>query len=154
VLVKWLTLLLHIQEVLGSSLGPSDRLCWLRLQTLHKSKAVPLPQCKFQRGEKVQCILILDIGTRWGDWSASQTLCPLLPGKVLHFPLYRRLLSLRAGLDSEARGKILCLFQGWKPVVQSVVRHYTDWATWAAIKHYMLLKIWLYSSSLICLYLL
>jgi hypothetical protein len=32
--------------------------------------------------------------------------------------------GLRAGLDTEARGKILCLCH-----VQSVVRHYTDWAT-------------------------
>jgi hypothetical protein len=39
----------------------------------------------------------------------------------------------RAGLDTEARGKILCLC--WvsnldRLVVQSVARHYTDWATW------------------------
>jgi hypothetical protein len=34
-----------------------------------------------------------------------------------------------AGLDTEARGKILCLCQGSnpdRPVFQSVVRHYTD----------------------------
>jgi hypothetical protein len=33
------------------------------------------------------------------------------------------------GLDTEVRGKILCLCRGSKldrPVVQSVVRHYTD----------------------------
>jgi hypothetical protein len=35
----------------------------------------------------------------------------------------------RAGLDPEVRGKILCLCQGSNPAVQSVVRHYTDWAT-------------------------
>jgi hypothetical protein len=35
----------------------------------------------------------------------------------------------RAGLDTEARGKILCLCRGSNPdlpVVQSVVKHYTD----------------------------
>jgi hypothetical protein len=38
----------------------------------------------------------------------------------------------RAGLDTEARGKIFCLCQGSnpdRPVAQSVVRHYTDFAT-------------------------
>jgi hypothetical protein len=40
--------------------------------------------------------------------------------------------DLRAGQDTEARGKILCPCRGSnldRPVVQSVVRHYTDWAT-------------------------
>jgi hypothetical protein len=35
----------------------------------------------------------------------------------------------RAGLDSEARGNILCPRRGsnlYRPVIQSVVRHYTD----------------------------
>jgi hypothetical protein len=38
----------------------------------------------------------------------------------------------RASLDSEVRGKILCPCQGSNPdhpVVQSIVRHYTDWGT-------------------------
>jgi hypothetical protein len=37
----------------------------------------------------------------------------------------------RAGLDTEASGKILCPHRGSnpdRPVVQSVVRHYTAWA--------------------------
>jgi hypothetical protein len=37
--------------------------------------------------------------------------------------------GLRAGLDTEVRGKILCPCRGSnldRPVVQSVVRHYTD----------------------------
>jgi hypothetical protein len=37
----------------------------------------------------------------------------------------------RAGLDTEARGKILCPCRGSnpdRPVVQPVVRHYTAWA--------------------------
>jgi hypothetical protein len=40
--------------------------------------------------------------------------------------------GLRAGLDTEARGKILCSCRGSKPdrpVVQSVVRYCTAWAT-------------------------
>jgi hypothetical protein len=42
----------------------------------------------------------------------------------------------RAGLDTEARVKILCLCWGSNldhPVVQSIARHYTDWATPAPI---------------------
>jgi hypothetical protein len=42
----------------------------------------------------------------------------------------------RAGLDTEVRGKILCPCRGSNldlPVVQSVARHYTDWATPAPI---------------------
>jgi hypothetical protein len=38
----------------------------------------------------------------------------------------------RAGLDTEAREKILCPCRGSNldhPVVKSVARHYTDWAT-------------------------
>jgi hypothetical protein len=38
----------------------------------------------------------------------------------------------RAGLDTEARGKILCLCRGSnldRPVVEPVARHYTAWAT-------------------------
>jgi hypothetical protein len=37
--------------------------------------------------------------------------------------------GLRSGLDTEVRGKILCPCQGSnsdRPVVQSVIRHYTD----------------------------
>jgi hypothetical protein len=36
--------------------------------------------------------------------------------------------GLRAGLDTEARGNILCLYGDRSPVVQSAVRHCTDWA--------------------------
>jgi hypothetical protein len=46
----------------------------------------------------------------------------------------------RAGLDTEVRGKILCPCRGSnpdRPVVQSVVRHYTDWATPAEVAIYL-----------------
>jgi hypothetical protein len=47
--------------------------------------------------------------------------------------------GLRAGLDSEVRGKILCPRRGSNPdrlVVQPIVRHYTAWANPAHI-YYM-----------------
>jgi hypothetical protein len=37
--------------------------------------------------------------------------------------------GLRACLDTEARGEIFASAEDQTPVVQSVVRHYTDWAT-------------------------
>jgi hypothetical protein len=65
-----------------------------------------------------------------GEWSAS------CPGRALT-PEERTLgthwtegwVGPRAGLDTEVRGKILCPCRGSKldrPVVQPVVRHYTD----------------------------
>jgi hypothetical protein len=51
--------------------------------------------------------------------------------------------GLRAGLHTEVGGKILCLCKGSnpdRPVIQSVVRHYTDWATPAHIIDGRILK--------------
>jgi hypothetical protein len=42
--------------------------------------------------------------------------------------------GLRAFLDTEARGKMLCLYQWWNPVIQSVDRHDSDWSTTAPKK--------------------
>jgi hypothetical protein len=42
--------------------------------------------------------------------------------------------DLRAGLDTEARGKIFASAEDQSPVVQSVVRHYTDWANPASVE--------------------
>jgi hypothetical protein len=46
-----------------------------------------------------------------GEWSASCFGHALPLGKDPQYPLDRRV-GLRAGLDTEARGKILCLCQG------------------------------------------
>jgi hypothetical protein len=53
-----------------------------------------------------------------GEWSAS-----LPQRKDSRYPLKRGWVGLRAGLDTEATGNILCLYQGSNPsclVVQSV----------------------------------
>jgi hypothetical protein len=47
--------------------------------------------------------------------------------------------GLRPGLDTEADGRVLC--RDRTPVVQSVVRHYTDRPTPAPKTKYMRLKI-------------
>jgi hypothetical protein len=68
-----------------------------------------------------------------GEWSASRLGRALAPGKEPpgnHWT--RSWVGPRAGLDTEARGKILCLCRALnldRPVVQPVARHYTDWAT-------------------------
>jgi hypothetical protein len=68
------------------------------------------------------------------EWSASRPGRALPPGKGP--PVYTQCtggwVGPRAGLDTEASGKILCPRRRSnpdRPVVQSVVRHYTDWAT-------------------------
>jgi hypothetical protein len=50
-------------------------------------------------------------------------------GEEPRYPLDRRLVGIRAGLDTKVREKILCVCRGTnldRPVVQSVARHYTD----------------------------
>jgi hypothetical protein len=42
-------------------------------------------------GESVQLLLILDLGFRWGECSASRSGPALLPGKYTLYPLDRRL---------------------------------------------------------------
>jgi hypothetical protein len=69
-----------------------------------------------------------------GGWVVSVTPRPrFTPGERTHGTHWTgSQVGPRAGLDTEARGKISCLCQGSnldRPVVQSVARHYTDWAT-------------------------
>jgi hypothetical protein len=64
-----------------------------------------------------------------GEWSASRPGRALAPGNGPPVPIVQE-----AGwaTDTEARGKILCPCRGSnldRPVVQSIARHYTDWAT-------------------------
>jgi hypothetical protein len=55
------------------------------------SKAVPLPTCRRQGGEEMYLILILDLGTRWGEWSASRSDRALPLEKDPRYPLDRKL---------------------------------------------------------------
>jgi hypothetical protein len=58
-----------------------------------KAKAVPPHATEaLGGGGKLQLLLILDLGTRWGEWSASRPGSALAPGKGrLVTPLHRRL---------------------------------------------------------------
>jgi hypothetical protein len=67
-----------------------------------------------------------------GEWSASRLGRALLRERIPCIHCARGWVGLRAGLDTEVTVKILCPCRGSnpnRPVVQSVVRHYTDWAT-------------------------
>jgi hypothetical protein len=89
------------------------------------------------RGEEVQLLLIHDLGTRWG-WVVSITHRPRFtprertPGT--HWT--GGWVGPTAGMDTEARGKLLCHRRGSnldRPVIQPVIRHYTAWANPAPI---------------------
>jgi hypothetical protein len=66
--------------------------------------------------EEVLLLLILNLGTRWG-WVVSITPRPRFsPGKrTPGTHCIRSWVDLRAGLDAEARGKILCPCRGSNP---------------------------------------
>jgi hypothetical protein len=81
------------------------------------------------------------------EWSASRPGSALPRGKTPSTHCTGGWVDPRAGLDTEARGKILC--PCWesnpdRPVVQSVVRHYTAWATPASFR-------WPLGSLILCL---
>jgi hypothetical protein len=80
-------------------------------------------------GEEVQFLLILDLGTYGGEWSASRPGRDLAPGKGPRYPLYRGLGGPQSRSGHRGYRKILSLCRGSnldRPVVQSVARHYTD----------------------------
>jgi hypothetical protein len=67
-----------------------------------------------------------------GEWSASRPGRALPRGKTPGTHCTGGWVGLGAGLDTEDRGKSLWPCRGSnpdRPVVQYVVRHYTDWAT-------------------------
>jgi hypothetical protein len=85
------------------------------------------------QGERVQLLLILDLGNRWG-WVVSVTpRTRFSPGeRTSATHCTGGWVGSRAGLDIEVRGKILCPRRESNldhPVIQPVARYYTDWAT-------------------------
>jgi hypothetical protein len=71
---------------------------------------------------------MLDICIGWGEWSASRPVRALLPGKEPPVPI-----GEEAGWASEPvwtqrlEEKSFASAGDRNPVIQSVVRHYTDW---------------------------
>jgi hypothetical protein len=66
-----------------------------------------------------------------GEWSASRPVHALPPGKGPPVPIVQEVRWAPEPVWTQSIGKILCPYRGSKldrPVVQSVARHYTDWA--------------------------
>jgi hypothetical protein len=77
---------------------------------------------------EILLLLIHDLCTRWGEWSVSRPGCALSRGKNPRYQSDRRL----GGLQSRSGHRGSCLFRGSnldRPVVQSVARYCTHWAT-------------------------
>jgi hypothetical protein len=98
-----------------------------------KSKAVPLHTTKTVGGRGGIAPLILDLGARRGEWSASRPGCALAPGKWPSVPIGQEAgwapeLVCTQRLEEKSfrlcRGSNLYL-----PVVQRVARYSTDWDT-------------------------
>jgi hypothetical protein len=95
-----------------------------------KSKAVQLHAMVAHGGEMTySSYSFLTSALDGGEWSASRpdALCP--GERTLDTHCTGGWVGPRAGLDTEVRGKIHCPCRGSNPdhpVVQSVVRHYTD----------------------------
>jgi hypothetical protein len=107
----------------------------------YKDKAVPLHAMKAPGAEEVQLLLILNLGTRWG-WVVSIMPRPRFtpgertPGTIVQEagwapePVWTQRLEEKSSASVGDR----------TPVVQSVVKHYTDWATQLLSSSYRLLK--------------
>jgi hypothetical protein len=68
-----------------------------------------------ERGD-ILLLLILDLGTRWDEWSASRPDRALAPGeRTPGTHCTGDWVGPRAGLDTEDRGKILSPLPGMKP---------------------------------------
>jgi hypothetical protein len=94
----------------------------------YKNKAVPLPPCRRQGWKEIQ-VLHIDLGTKWGEWSASPSaaLCP------------RERTPLSIGQEAGWTSELVCTQRvveksvacagNRTSIVQSVIRYYIDWAT-------------------------
>jgi hypothetical protein len=103
----------------------------LRLYVLLRkrwSKAIPL---RHEGAKRERTYIFYSFLTSWVDWVVSvASRPPFTSEKGPPVPTGQKAgRGFRAGLDTEARGKILSVFLGSNRGVQSVVRHYTDWAT-------------------------
>jgi hypothetical protein len=67
-------------------------------------------------------MIILDLGIRWGLVASVTTRPTSTPGTNWRIGW----VGARSDLDTEARGKFFASAKDRTPVVQSVVRHYTD----------------------------
>jgi hypothetical protein len=106
-----------------------------------KAKAVPLHAMEALGGERRYSSYSF---STWaldgGEWSASRPGRAFIPGERTSGTHYTGgWVGPRAGLDTEARGKIICTRRGSnpdRPIVQPIVKHYTAWANPAPFRIY------------------
>lgn len=84
-------------------------------------KAVLLHAKEAQKGDRCTALSTVDTSAKMGRWSAS---CPghFSPDKETWYPLHRKLGGLWGSLS-------ISLPMGFKRIIQSVVRHYTNYTT-------------------------
>jgi hypothetical protein len=93
------------------------------------SKAVPLYALEALGGEEVQLLLILNLGTRWGEWSASRPGRAFPPRKGPPVPIVQEAGWAPEPVWTQRLEENSSASVGDRtPVVQSVVSQY-DWAT-------------------------
>jgi hypothetical protein len=81
-----------------------------------KGKAIPQHAYESAGGEDVYLLLIHDLGTRWGEWSASRPGSAFPPGERTPGTHWTEdWVGPRAGLDTEVREKILLPLPGIEP---------------------------------------
>jgi hypothetical protein len=91
------------------------------------SKAVPIPPCRLQVGEKI--LLILDLATRWGERSVLHPNPGFPPEEMIPPPVpigYESRWASELVWTQRLEEKSLVLVWDRTPSFQSVVRHYTD----------------------------
>jgi hypothetical protein len=115
----------------GRALAPGKRHSTIiTMHVLYKKKSHNTPM-EAQVGGDVLLLLIHDVGTRW-ECMVSVTPGPrFTPGERTTGHCTGGWVGPRAGLATQVKGKISCLCRVSNldhPVVQSIARHYTDWA--------------------------
>jgi hypothetical protein len=72
-------------------------------------------------------VLILNLGTRWGEWSASRLSRPLPPGKRPPVPIGQEAGWAQEPVRTQKLEEKSSASVGDRtPVIQTVVSHYTD----------------------------
>jgi hypothetical protein len=95
-----------------------------------KSKAVPLPPCRCRGVRKYYSYLFLTSALDGGEWSASRPSLAFPPGKRHPVPIgYEAGWATELVRTHKLEKKSFASAGDQTPVVESVVRHCTDWAS-------------------------
>jgi hypothetical protein len=137
VVVEWLALMLHIWKIPLSNLCLGPAMLMGFVVSFNSFTKIPFKKLKQSRytpwrrlGERRYSSSFTTSAVDGGEWSASFS--ALSPGKWPPVPIEQEAGWTPEPVWTDARGKSFCLCRGSNlshPVIQSVVRHYTDWVT-------------------------